>query len=397
MNHGMPVGPARFVGVILAIIAFALCSAAEAKKKKKKKKGKLGVAVVHVLDTDSAPVGGVEVVLDIERSDGSHDRRLGLTGKDGDARFEDVRSDCKQVRATVRAETGEVEGKSRPCGALMEAFVVVPAVEPEAPPEPEPAPQPAVAEEVEFPDAAAVAEDPYAEPVPDAPAEPPAEPSPEPSPETGPFELRARAGVDACVELFYEPAEQQRTCEDTDAIGFGVEIDAAFHFEEWLLVGVLGGYRYFGSRVIPLDSTEEEPLKKTASNHTVMLGFELRLSWMLDSWVLALDGVPVGISHRVINLAKDRYSQNEFFTIVALSAGYRVGRASWFGVYVELYQPMPWVHSDIFQPGNISAGMMFGTRLAAPQRDDTADDDSGTADEGQQSESALDRRRQEGY
>ncbi|MBW2278581.1 MAG: hypothetical protein JRF63_13900 [Deltaproteobacteria bacterium] len=353
------------MALVLALLAIAPESLAK-KNKKKQKGAPLGEAVVHVLDPEGAPVGGVEVILDIERPDGAHDRRLGLSGEDGDAYFRDVRGDCVQVRASVRTETADVEGKPRPCGARVEAFVVVPATGAV------PAPAGSV-ENVEYPEPAEVEDDPYAAPEPAAP-DPPVEPE-KPSeipPEDQPFELRARLGPDFCAAMFYEPAEQQRNCDDTDAIGFGIELDAGFHFEEWFVTGVMVGYRYFGSRVVPLDAPEDDQSKKGASNHLLLAGFQLRLSWMLSDWVIGVDAIPLGISHQVITLDDDNFSINEFFASLTLGASYRVGKSSWVGVYVEILQLMPWVRSDVFRPATISAGVLFGTRLG-PQPEPPAE------------------------
>jgi len=388
----MPSTVRRLACLALIFALIAVASDCLAKKKKKKKGAPLGEAVVHVLDSEGAPVGGVEVILDVERPDGSHDRRLGLTGEDGDASFRDVRGDCVQVRAVVRTEDADVEGKPRPCGSRVEAFVVVPVtgipVESTGPVSEPPAPP-------------VVEDDPYAdtpalEPVqPDdqAPADEPApaddpEPPEEIPPEEQPFELRARVGPDFCAKMFYEPAEKQRTCDDTDVIGLGIELDAGFHFEEWFLVGVMIGYRYFGSEVVPLDAPEEDQTKEGASNHLLLAGFQLRLSWMLSEWVVGVDATPLGISHQVINLDEDSYSLNEFFVTLTVGGSYRVGEGSWVGIYAEILQLMPWVHSDVYRPATISAGVLFGTRLGPEPEASTEGDD--TADEGDDDDGAGD-------
>jgi hypothetical protein len=272
-----------------------------------------------------------------------------------------------------------VEGKPRPCGDRVEAFVVVPSVgvapapeagppEPEAD-EPEEAPEPASSVGVE--------DDPYLEPTPEPPAP---EPPPEIPPEEQPFELRARAGPDFCLEVFYKPAEAQRNCDDTDLFGFGIELDAGFHFEEWFLTGVMVGYRYFGSQVdSPTDNVEE---KKNASNHVLQLGWQFRLSWMLEEWVLGVDGVPVGISHQVIGVSEYQDSVNEFFVTISLSAAYRVGKASWVGAYAEILQLMPWVDSANYRPAIITVGVLVGTRLGPEPEAEAAEEEPEGEDEG---------------
>jgi len=379
-------------------LAFAFIAPESLAQQKKKKKGAaLGEAVVHVLDPGGAPVGGIEVILDVERPDGSHDRRLGLTGEDGDAHFRDVRGDCVHVRASVRTESADVEGQPRPCGAKVEAFVVVPAaaVAPanvEGPVAAEP-PGAGIAEQAEHPVPAEVEEDPYAasEPAATAPKVAPEAP-PETPPEEQPYELRGRFGPDFCVEMLYDPAEKQRTCDDTSPVGLGIELDAAFHFEEWFLVGVTFSYRYFGSQIVPIDAPEDDPSKEAASNHLIMAGLQLRFSWMLENWVLAVDGVPLGISHQVIALEGDQVSLNEFYVTLTLSGGYRVGKGSWVGAYIEAVQLMPWVHSDIFRPAAISVGVLFGTRLG-PDPEPVGETAKPDADKGDSSTSdALMRR-----
>lgn len=384
MTHNMSRLAARTAWIACIAVLLVLAPDARAQKKKKKKGQVLGEAVVHVLDSQGAPVGGIEVILDIERPDGTHDRRLGLTGQDGDAHFRDVRVDCVQVRASVRAEGAGVEGQPRPCGERVEAFVVVPAAAP-APPEVVESPQPPALERVPgLEPVSTVVEEPEPtelEPEPESAAEPAPEPVPEIPPEEQPFELRARLGPDICAEIFYEPAEKQRTCDDTDVLGFGVELDAAFHFEEWLLAGVMIGYRYFGSQAVPLDAPEDDQDKKRADNHLLLAGAQLRLSWMLSKWVLTVDAVPVGISHLVIGLEDEQFSINEFFITLSLVAAYRFGKGSWIGVYTELLQPMPWAHSDIFRPATISAGVLLGTRLGPQPDPDAARDEATAGDE----------------
>jgi hypothetical protein len=301
-----------------------------------------------------------------------------------------------QVKATVRAEGGDVEGKPRPCGDQVEAFVVVPAVSVTPAPEPGP-PQPETAEPAGAAESVApvdVDDDPYQEVTSEPPDTEPAAPEELPAvpPEEQPFELRARAGPDFCLEMFYEPAEAQRTCDDTDVIGLGIEIDAAFHFEEWFLIGVMAGYRYFGSQAAPIGENTEDPTKKSASNHLLLAGLQLRLSWMLEEWVLAVDAVPLGISHQVIVFDNDQYSVNEFFVTLTLAASYRVGEGSWVGVYTELLQLVPWVDSNNFRPATISAGVLFGTRLG-PEPEAEDEEPEADGDGGEEGGGALMRRR----
>jgi len=380
---------------LAAAMAAALATPllAGAAEKRKGKRSGLSEAVVHVLTAEGDAAEGVEVVLEITRSDGTSDRRIATSGADGEAVFPDVRRDCREIRASALTDAGPAEGRLRKCGADLEAFLVLPAAPAEAAPAPEPEAGP------EIPEPVVVEEDPYSAPAP-APPGPEVAPPEEPADreeEPGLVELRGRLGIDACVEWFYDLRSDQVGCDEMDPVGVGLEVDLAVHFEEWFLFGLLAGYHYIGAELEEEDESGEPTGElEGISSHMLVLGLPLRFQWILGkrpdrpggSWIVSLTGVPVGLFRQIVETDEKTYESNEFFVAAEVAGGYFVGEATWLGVYVELLQPMPWVHSDGYRTGTMAAGVAVGTRFGSPAADEEPaaegdpDEDDGGSDTG---------------
>ncbi|MDD5305964.1 MAG: hypothetical protein PHU25_01460 [Deltaproteobacteria bacterium] len=355
-------------GLALAL-AFALAPPIHAQKKRHKPK--LGEAVVHVLDAAGGPVTDVEVVLEISRGDGGVDKRLARTGADGVAAFKDVRADCTEVKAVVRAPSGDVPGQPRPCGSeRIEAFVVVAPAQsaPPSEPAPQPAPPPAPTPSPPAPPA------PVPPPAPGPAPQPARAPAPQAKPEQprGPAEVRVRAGVDLCNEWFYTPGGEETGCGDMDP-GFALQADVGLHIEEWFLPALLVGYRFQGAtkKVTTQDATTTTQDATTTTedlgNHLLMAGFMMRFSFPVSRFLFSVDAVPLGYFHQISNVTvgsdDTQKTWNEFFASLGVTIQFSVAPGFWLGVFAEDFQPLPWMRSDVFQVGELSVGAMGTTRF----------------------------------
>ncbi|MCP4676087.1 MAG: hypothetical protein GY854_11390 [Deltaproteobacteria bacterium] len=327
-------------------------------------------AAVHVLSADGVAVVDAEVVLVITRKDGTEDRRISVTGSDGVAKFPDVRLDCKELRAVVRAESGSVEGKPRACSDDPTAFVVLPGadlplkedVKKTSSPDPE------TEEEEQEPEVEEL------EPV-----------------EPGLFALSGSLGVDFCNQWFYKPnqARYDVRCKDVEPVGFQGQLDFAVYILDWLAVGLDMGYRYYGSPH-PGDPDGEdsdcsdpsgtcttmtdEKVSGSVPNHLFSFGLELLASWTPGNWVFSAKVVPLGVYRQIIASPGGNDDFTELFLEFGAIVGYRFWRATWLGLYGQIFQPMPWIdeksygaHKGIASIG-VAVGSNFGSKSSLTQR-----------------------------
>jgi hypothetical protein len=372
-------------GIVIGIALLAVLVAASTADAQRKPKVELATATVRVLDAAGAPVSGIEVELFVTRGDGSEDRRRGISGVDGAAVFEDVRADCVDLQATALVATGRVDGKLRPCGDGLEAFVVLPSAAP--------TPAPAAA--------SAIASTPYDEPAvaplaPEAPAGPagsapaveeaPAEPAGaagEPAPGAaahgeGPVAIGARVGIGLCQEWFYRPGMDDPSCGDDVSPGLDLELDAGWHVTEWLVLGPRIGYGFFRSTVEvdfnegpddgnPTDllpTVQDGGMNLEAANHRLHWGLGARAVWTGSRLVAGLDLMPLALLHHFTRFEEvENESCTEFVVSAGVFAGLRLDRSWWLGAAVRFLQPLPWIDSQRFLPGTLAFGLAAGYRF----------------------------------
>jgi hypothetical protein len=375
-------------GIVIGIALLAALAAAAGAEAQRKPRTELVTAVVRVLDSTGAPVAGVEVELFVTRGDGTEDRRRATTCGDGVAGFEDVRTDCVDFQASALLGSGRVDGKLRPCGEGLEAFVVLPppggAVTPPVPavaPPPAPAPAPA---SVPAPEPA-----PPAAPV--SPASFPDVGEPPRTAETaggdGPLAAGARLGLGLCQEWFYRPGPKDPSCGDDVSPALDLELDLGWHLTEWLVVGVRLGYGFFGSQTTAEaagigDSSNQTSPQGTVpagdmtvelTNHRLHYGLGLRGIWSLGRLVLGAEVVPLGLFHQFLAAeGADTASFTEFFVSAGVLAGLRIEGSWWLGAYARFAQPLPWNESERFLPGTLAFGAVAGTRFGFGRGSDPA-------------------------
>ncbi|HUT78905.1 MAG TPA: hypothetical protein VM285_14505, partial [Polyangia bacterium] len=371
------------VGGIVAGIALlaTLAAVSGADAQRRKPKVQLTAAVVHVLDAAGAPVAGIEVELFVTRGDGSADRRRGISGADGAAAFDDVRADCVDLQARALLAAGRVDGKLRPCGDGLEAFVVLPSA----------VPAPVVAAAITIAatpyDGPAVAapapEPPVVEPV----TEPAAPPDPEPTATPahaapiatgsgeGPVAIGARVGIGLCQEWFYRPGADDPKCTDVSP-GLDLELDVGWHVTDWLVLGPRLGYGFFeskvrvevegspGSQTDPQGGVAGGDMDIGAANHRLHWGLGGRVAWIGELLVAGVELMPLALLHHFTRPeGAETESYTEFVVSAGVFAGLRLDRSWWLGAEVRFVQPLPWVDDRRFLPGTLALGLAAGYRF----------------------------------
>ncbi len=365
------------MSVLFVVAAAAKPVSAEEETEEVEEVSALEEATVHVLSAEGDAVVEAEVVLVISRKDGTEDRRISVTGPDGVARFPDVRLDCEKLRAVVRTESGDVEGKPRACSEEPKAFVVLPGAD--LPPK-----DTEDAQETTSPDAGPEVDE--VDQKPEAEEQPPVE--------TGLFALSGSVGVNFCQEWFYHSNTYggDVPCKDVEPVGFQGQLDFAVYILDWLAVGLDAGYHYYGSPhpkdpVDQLDPTANLPgpplsndgneggnTSGSAANHLLSIGLELLATWTPGKWVFSAKVVPLGVYRQIISKPGGDDDFTELFLEFGVIVGYRFWRATWLGLYGEIFQPMPWVdeksygtHKGITSVG-VAVGSNFGSKSSLKER-----------------------------